>query len=395
MAFGSPGPALAALCLCGCCLWHLSMTDWSMSIFVARHPGVRLPAATWRKVDDFFEEVGLARPNCESSCDCSSRAGCTCKIGFWPNDNIVQNIYLKRCNLTGRRIHSNSTVLQLDFLKSLIIRGSGLEGSVPTGFSKDIVVELDLFGNELTGDISFLNDLPTGLQRIELSSNRLVGAVPEYLDFYQLKELRLANNALTGGIPAKLFEAASLEILSLANNKLSGAIPDISSPVGRTEKPLRELYLEENQLQGKIPSSTAKLSKLRVLRLEHNALQEQIPEEFSSLLSLKQLRLNGNKLRGPLPEGLGKLRNLMVLQLNDLALDCPIPEALGHLTKLKVLDLSNSSLKGAIPAQFAQLTKMQSLSLMNNDLRGRLPPLNMPELRVALLGPERLFWTFA
>ncbi|CAE7261267.1 unnamed protein product [Symbiodinium necroappetens] len=380
MAFGSPGPLPLRLCVCVGVVLGIFNDRLEHDHFRGIPPGRPHPPSDRKPVDDFFEELGLARPNCESSCDCSLRAGCTCKIVFWRDQRFIDSIHLKRCNLTGRRIHSNSTVLQLKFLQSLSIRGSGLEGSVPTGFST--VAELDLFGNELTGDISVLKDLPRGLKRIVLSSNRLVGTIPEHLPFNHLKELRLANNALTGGIPAKLFAAARLEILSLANNKLSGAIPDISSPVG----PLGELYLEGNQLLGEIPSSIAKLNELRVLRLEHNALEGKIPEELSSLLSLKQLRLNGNKLRGPIPEGLGKLRNLTVLQLNDLALDCPIPESLGSLTELIVLDLSNSNLKGAIPAQFAQLTKMESLSLMNNDLWGRLPPLNMPELRVALLG---------
>ena len=79
----------------------------------------------------------------------------------------------------------------------------------------------------------------------------------------------------TGEIPVELGSLTSLTILNLSNNRLAGAIPDLSILTS-----LRELFLQDNQLTGEIPTWLGSLTNLRSLRLSNNRLTGSVPEEL-------------------------------------------------------------------------------------------------------------------
>lgn len=62
----------------------------------------------------------------------------------------------------------------------------------------------------------------TGLERLDLSDNKLTEALPAEIRHLQnLKVLDLSNNRFTG-IPAEVGQLNKLEILNLSNNQLTG-----------------------------------------------------------------------------------------------------------------------------------------------------------------------------
>ncbi|XP_010050423.2 receptor-like protein EIX1 [Eucalyptus grandis] len=85
---------------------------------------------------------------------------------------------------------------------------------------------------------------------LDLSSNFLSGSIPEELSFLSgLHGLNLSHNHLYGNIPIGIGNMMSLESLDLSNNHLSGIIPQgISALIF-----LAHLNLSQNNLTGHIP----------------------------------------------------------------------------------------------------------------------------------------------
>ena len=71
---------------------------------------------------------------------------------------------------------------------------------------------------------------------------------------------------------------------------------------------------------------------------------------------VSSLDLDNNNLNGPLPTELGNLANLAILDLDGNQLSGPVPPILGNLSNLIILDLSDNQLDGPIPQNFINLT---------------------------------------
>ncbi|XP_056160112.1 receptor-like protein EIX2 [Syzygium oleosum] len=85
---------------------------------------------------------------------------------------------------------------------------------------------------------------------LDLSSNNLIGPIPEELTFLAgLQGLNLSHNLLSGGIPIGIGDMKSLESLDLSNNRLSGTIPPGISALTY----LAHLNLSRNNFTGQIP----------------------------------------------------------------------------------------------------------------------------------------------
>ena len=109
------------------------------------------------------------------------------------------------------------------------------------------------------------------------------------------------------------------------------------------------LSLAANWLQGPIPSSLGRLTRLTVLDLTINGLDGPIPSSLGRLTRLAVLDLSFNGLTGSIPSSLGNLRNLETLDLGHLYLTGSIPSSLGNLTSLEDLWLYYNQLSGPIP----------------------------------------------
>ena len=200
----------------------------------------------------------------------------------------------------------------------------------------------------------------------------------------RVTHLDLYDNELTGEIPAELGSLTNLVGLSLYRNELTGEIPVELG--GLTN--LAELSLFSNQLTGEIPAALGGLTNLEVLSLFSNQLTGEIPAALGGLTSLAELYLFSNQLTGEIPAALGGLTTLRWLNLSGNQLTGEIPAALGGLTNLEGLDLSNNQLTGEIPAALGDLINLTRLFLRSNQLVGCVPEglRNTPDNDLALLG---------
>ena len=99
------------------------------------------------------------------------------------------------------------------------------------------------------------------------------------------------------------------------------------------------------------------LTNLQYLLLNNNQLEGAIPTQLGSLTSLTQLYLHNNRLSEALPPELGSLANLQQLYLYNNPLSGPVPSGWGGttypLTALNHLDLSFTNLTGTLPSALA------------------------------------------
>ena len=136
---------------------------------------------------------------------------------------------------------------------------------------------------------------------------------------------------------------------------------------------LQQLWLNNNQLTGSIPTTLGGLTSILNMSLGSNLLTGSIPTQLGGLTTLHNLYLNSNQLSGTIPTALNTLINLNQLLLDNNLLTGSIPTALGALTQLHVLTLQANQLSGSLPAALGSLTNLTQLTLNSNKLLGSIP----------------------
>ncbi|KAK9161413.1 hypothetical protein Syun_007754 [Stephania yunnanensis] len=173
-------------------------------------------------------------------------------------------------------------------LANLVLCHNRLSGGVPT-LVYQTLTRLDLKHNDLSGALSPLS-LPSSLQYLSLSVNRLAGPVDRLLArLDRLSYLDLSMNRFTGTIPSCLFSfpitslqlqrnlfsgevrpegQVAISTVDLSFNRLYGEISPMFSAV-------QNLYLNNNKFAGQVPGSFVDrlmASSMEILYLQHNYL---------------------------------------------------------------------------------------------------------------------------
>ncbi|KAM7481591.1 hypothetical protein LguiB_006174 [Lonicera macranthoides] len=300
-----------------------------------------------------------------------------------------------------------------------------LTGPIPSSIGNlNHLVELDLSNNSLTGPIpSSIGNL-SQLLHLKLSSNSLNGPIPHsIIKLKLLRYLQLSRNSLIGIVELSMFSnLPNLSRLDLSYNNLSVITTNIDDNVTfrnlevlrlssckvnefqdllRSIKNIYALDLQQNILQGPLPSIICNCIFLGVLDLSHNNLSGAILPclgNFSSTLSVLNLKannfhgtipttfaqgndfanlnFNSNQLEGKLPRSLANCKQLEVLDLGNNHLNDTFPAWLGTLPNLKVLVLKSNRFHGSIPINAhvkSPFSKLQIIDLSNNEFSGRLP----------------------
>ncbi|MEQ8533197.1 MAG: hypothetical protein RIB86_15185, partial [Imperialibacter sp.] len=227
-------------------------------------------------------------------------------------------------------------------------------------------------GDTWTNKTNWKSALPVGFWHgIKTSNGRVV-------------EIDLPGNNLIGELPAELFAMDSLRILNLGANQLTGTIP--SSITGM--KRLGMLYLNDNRIGGEIPDDIGLLQSLSALDLGRNQLIGGLPASIGNLTKLESIfGVMGNQLEGIIPPTIGNLNKLKVLALDANQFDGSIPAEIGNMAALEALYLHQNKLTGPLPDSIAKLKSLKSLYLFDNQLEGSVPAgvTTMDSLQILIL----------
>ncbi|OEL36722.1 putative inactive leucine-rich repeat receptor-like protein kinase [Dichanthelium oligosanthes] len=158
---------------------------------------------------------------------------------------------------------------------------------------------------------------------------------------WRVMELNLSGMGLVGQVSSSIGNLTFLAALDLSNNSFTGPLPILHSL-----QHLVIFYVNNNQLQGAIPDTLTNSSTLAYVDLSVNLLVGSIPRSISSLSRLSYLNLKTNQLEGSIPDGIANLSNtLTYLLLGGNSFVGTIPSSIGSLTKLERLELQNNNLK--------------------------------------------------
>lgn len=111
----------------------------------------------------------------------------------------------------------------------------------------------------------------------------------------QIQKIALNNRGLTGALPVEIGNLRALQVLDLSHNRVQGAIPAILGTL-----PLRDLDLSQNAFAGGLPEELGKLVSLQALRLRDNpALSGPLPQSLTQLTGLRSFLFDQTALCEP------------------------------------------------------------------------------------------------
>ncbi|XP_031126942.1 receptor-like protein EIX2 [Ipomoea triloba] len=307
----------------------------------------------------------------------------------------------------------------MTLLENLYLDFNSFTYGIPKSFGNlTHLREISIYYNQLNESIvELFEKLSRGagnsLQSLELSENKLNGELPADIStkFPSLRQLRAGENQLNGSFPS-FGLPPSLEDLALYSNKITGFSQGINVFVQKyglvsldlfnnqiTEKfpdlshfpSLTSLDLSGNQLQGGLPKTIRKLSKLEELYASSNLLEGDVTEaHFSNLTNLQFLDLSNNvALSFNLRSSWSPPFQLRSLSLAKCKVGPQFPKWLQTQSKVLEVDISFGGISDKIPNWFWNMSKSyQSLNLSYNNIGGRLPHFLPP---IVDLGSNK-FW---
>ncbi|CAL4957677.1 unnamed protein product [Urochloa decumbens] len=318
-------------------------------------------------------------------------------------------LYLSSNQLTGKIPTMPANIKYLDLSNNF------LWGPLPSNIgSRNLLTELSLFSNQITGHIPESFCKYHWLAVLDLSNNFLEGEPPPCLGALgDMEFIALSNNNLSGKFPSFVQNFTALVVLNLAGNKFSGRLPIWFGKL----KLLRIIMLSHNKFFGNITVNITNLACLQYMDLHNNEISGSLPRYLSNLRAMRKthmtdgcyddgieyyhlinlstvlkgrelnygsfarvfdtnmvsIDLSSNKLTGKIPEELIALDALVNLNLSWNRFSGVVPNKIGEMQSLESLDLSRNRLSGEIPTSLSNLTFLSYLDLSYNNLTGRIP----------------------
>ncbi|EOY13371.1 Uncharacterized protein TCM_031931 [Theobroma cacao] len=235
--------------------------------------------------------------------------------------------------------------------------------------------------------------------------NNLIGPIDPFEKVASLEIVSLQNNEINGPIPSSIFKLVNITHLDLSSNKSDG--------IFKFDKLSKLTYLwalsvSNNALLSLTSGSNANYS-LPKLELSSCNVRE-FPNFVRNLEGLIYLNLSYNKIRVIEATMFLKLQSLDSL---DLSHNIPLSQSnnsnvsfvlpnlsfyrcLLAMSNLNVLDLHTNKFHGNIPNSFVANNKLPMLNLNNNDFGGPFPKslVNCHDLEVLNLGNNKMNDTF-
>ncbi|KAG5617712.1 hypothetical protein H5410_017536 [Solanum commersonii] len=195
------------------------------------------------------------------------------------------------------------------------------------------------------------------------------------------------NNNQTGLFPGSIGNLTSLEELYLSYNNLEGQVPASLARLTKLRLPglqllpnLQILYLAKCQFIGSIPSSLANASKSLELHFPINNFTGNIPKGFGNLRNLLWLNVWSNQFGHGKHDDLGfvnsltNCRSLQMLHFRDNQFVGTLPHSTVNLSsQLQSLLFYGNRISGSIPKEISNLVNLNLFELSNNNLTGSIP----------------------
>ncbi|KAG5095426.1 hypothetical protein JHK84_051014 [Glycine max] len=281
-------------------------------------------------------------------------------------------------DLSGESIYggfdNSSTLFSLQNLQILNLSANNFSSEIPSGFNKlKNLTYLNLshagFVGQIPTEISYLARLVATLSVLDLSFNyHLYGSLPEFPVNSPLQTLIVSGTNFSGAIPPSINNLGQLSILDLSNCHFNGTLPSSMSRF----RELTYLDLSLNDFTGQIPSLNMS-NNLTHLDFTRNGFTGSITYHFGGLRNLLQIDLQDNFLDGSLPSSLFSLPLLRSIRLSNNNFQDQLNKYSNiSSSKLEVLDLSGNDLNGSIPTDIFQLRSLSVLELSSNKLNGTL-----------------------
>ncbi|XP_010549355.1 PREDICTED: receptor-like protein kinase HSL1 [Tarenaya hassleriana] len=279
----------------------------------------------------------------------------------------LEVLWLTECNLVGKIPDSLG---RLGHLIDLDLALNNLEGPIPSSLAGlTRVVQIELYNNSLTGNIPpELGNLKS-LRLLDASMNRLTGSIPDELCRVPLESLNLYENDLDGELPSSIALSPNLYELRIFGNRLTGDLP---RDLGKNS-PLKWLDVSENGFTGELPASLCENGELEELLMIHNSFSGRIPNGLGDCRSLSRVRLGHNRFSGPVPSGLWGLPHVYLLELVNNSFSGEIAKTVTGASNLSLLIISNNEFNGSLPEEIGFLGKLNQLLAGDNKFSGSLP----------------------
>ncbi|XP_012473136.1 receptor-like protein Cf-9 [Gossypium raimondii] len=255
---------------------------------------------------------------------------------------------LRTVNFSGCSVRQFPNFFRTSNLKALDLSNNMISGGISKWEAEgwERLKWLDLSQNFLTA----LEQFPgNNMEYLNLHSNLLQGPIlstclnPQTPILKELQAFIISENKLTGNVPSSICNWSSLVLLDLSGNSLSGTIPDCLENLCGT------LDLQMNNFSGKIPNSFANIG-LRRLLLNDNQLEGLVPSSLANSTSLELLNLGNNKLTDRFPPWLASLSSLqvLILRFNRFYGSLPHSVASSNFSALRIIDLSANEFTGTL-----------------------------------------------
>lgn len=190
-----------------------------------------------------------------------------------------------------------------------------------------------------------------------------------FLSSPKIEILRVDNNNLNGTIPSELATLTDLEELSLMGGSLRGTLPTEFGQLTKMEK----LYLAFNsELSGTIPESYAQnFRKLQSMWIQGTMLSGTLHSEFFEIPSLDNFVLGSNMFTGTIPD-LSPESGLEIFYAEDNVLTGSIPESFYNSSTIELISLWGNQLTGTLSSRIGG-TNIFYLDVEVNNLSGTIP----------------------
>uniref|UniRef100_A0A2C9VJL1 Malectin-like domain-containing protein n=1 Tax=Manihot esculenta TaxID=3983 RepID=A0A2C9VJL1_MANES len=199
--------------------------------------------------------------------------------------SVNGNLFYQDINVTTKGVSVYASGWPLSGQTEIAFTPSDLASVGPIVNAGEIFQILPLGGRTLTKDVMAMEDLARAFDNPPADwsgdpclprENSWTGVTCSKDKTARVISLNLTDMGISGSLSSSIANLTGLVHLWLGENKLSGSIPDLSML-----KDLQTLHLDDNQLQGPIPTSLGKLKELQEIFLQNNNLTGKIPSSLS------------------------------------------------------------------------------------------------------------------